>query len=132
MLMHRVRTIGYAVVFAALLGSPALGQAASPQPHQLRIEAALANIATLNRHGQDGFATIWDGNKYVQCRRMPDQALRCESAGTLMQPSLSRVLVPERIARLAALGWLLDPSFGNYAQTFPAGMAVSRVAEAIL
>lgn len=105
---------------------------ASSQASQSRIEAALNNIVALHRPGQDGLATIWDGNKYVQCRRMPDQAWRCESAGTLMQPSLGRVLVPDRIARLAPLGWHLDPSFGNYVQSFPAGMPVSEVAQRIL
>ena len=49
-----------------------------------------------------------------------------------MQPSLGRVLSPERIARLAALGWQLDPSFGNYAQTFPAGMPVAEISDKIL
>jgi hypothetical protein len=102
------------------------------EPSQSRVEAALNNIVALHRPGQDGLATVWDGNKYIQCRRMPDQALRCESAGTLMQPSLGRVLVAERIARLAALGWHLDPSFGNYVQTFPYGLPPNQVAERIL
>lgn len=92
-----------------------------------RVELALANIATLNRPGQDGYATVWDGNRYVQCRRMPDQALRCESAGALLQPSLARLLVSERVARLGALGWQLDPAFGNYVRSFPAGMPASDV-----
>jgi hypothetical protein len=37
---------------------------------------------TLLRPGQDGLATVWDGNKYVQCRLMADRTLRCEAAGT--------------------------------------------------
>jgi hypothetical protein len=49
-----------------------------------------------------------------------------------MQPSLKSVLVPERLTRLNALGWVLDPNFGNYAQTFAADMATSRVADRIL
>jgi hypothetical protein len=104
----------------------------SSQASQSRIEAALTNIMTLQRPGQDGLATIWDGNKYVQCRWMPERALRCEAAGALMQPSLGRVLGPERIARLATLGWHLDPSFGNYVQTFPAGLPAGQVADRIL
>ncbi len=99
--------------------------------NQASVDAVLANIITLNRPGQDGLATVWDGNKYIQCRRMAD-ALRCEAAGTLMQPSLGRVLVPERIARLATLGWQLDPSFGNYVQIFPIGLPVSQITERIL
>jgi hypothetical protein len=63
---------------------------------------------------------------------MPDQSFRCEAAGATMQPSLANVLDPERIARLTALGWKLDPSFGNYVQIFPSGVPVSRVADRIL
>ena len=84
-----------------------------------RILTALENIMNLDRPGQDGFATIWDGNKYVQCGRMFDRSLRCEAAGTLMQPSLGNVLTPERVGRLAALGWRLDSRFGNYVRDFP-------------
>jgi hypothetical protein len=89
-------------------------------------------VIALDRPGQDGLATVWDGDKYVQCRRTPSRSLHCEAAGSLMQSSLSHVLVPERIERLAALGWRLDPSFGNYAQTFPADMPVSAVADRIM
>jgi len=97
-----------------------------------RIEAALQNIMTLDRPGQDGFAAIWDGNKYVQCGRSRDHGLRCEAAGTLMQPSLERVLTPEHVSRLTALGWRLDPSFGNYVRTFPSDATASTVANNIL
>jgi type III secretion system-like peptide-binding chaperone len=106
--------------------------AGSPQTSQPGLEAALDNITNLNRPGQDGYATVWDGNKYVQCRRLPDRSLRCEAAGALMQTSLERVLTPDRIARLAALGWRLDPSFGNYVQIFPADAASSFVADKIV
>jgi hypothetical protein len=113
---------------AAWLGLFALPAAAS----QSRVEAALTNITTLERPGQDGLATFWDGNAYIQCRSMVDRSLRCEAAGTFMQPSLARVLLPAGIARLGALGWQLDPSFGNYVQTFPPGLPVSRIAEAVV
>ncbi len=63
---------------------------------------------------------------------MRDHILRCEAAGTLMQPSLGHILTPERIARLGALGWHLDLSFGNYSQSFPADMPASEVADKIL
>lgn len=49
-----------------------------------------------------------------------------------MQPSLGYVLVPERVTRLAGLGWRLDPSFSNYLQTFPPGMPTSQIADKIL
>ena len=104
----------------------------TPPPSKSRIEAALQNIMTLERPNQDGFATIWDGNKYVQCGRLRDRELRCEAAGTLMQPSLDHVLTPERLSRLAAFGWRLDPHFGNYVQTFPADTATGLVADKIL
>ena len=96
-----------------LVAGPAVAQTASS-----RIDEALQNISTLVRAGRVGYAVFWDGNKYVQCRRMPDRALRCEAAGTSMQPSLRNALTGERLARLSSLGWALDPSFGNYAQTF--------------
>jgi hypothetical protein len=121
-----------AAAFAALLIQPVASIAQSTQPNQTRVEAALQNILNLDRAGQDGYATIWDGNKYVQCKRLPDRNLRCEAAGTLMQPSLERVLTPERIGQLTALGWRSDPSFGNYVQTFPAGISTGVVAEKIL
>jgi hypothetical protein len=132
MLTHGMRVTGYAILCAAVLGAPGAGLVASSQANQSRVEAALTNIMTLHRPGQDALATIWEGNKYVQCRWMPERELRCEAAGTLMQPSLRRVLSPERIARLAALGWHLDPSFGNYVQTFPGNLPSSQVGENIL
>ncbi len=84
------------------------------------------------RVGRIGYATVWDGNKYVQCRRRSDRSLRCEAAGTVLQPSLRSVLTGERLSRLAALGWIIDPSFGNYARTFAADVPDADVADAIL
>jgi hypothetical protein len=106
---------------------PAIAQTASS-----RIDEALQNITALVRSGRIGYATFWDGNKYIQCRRMPERALRCEAAGTSMQPSLRNALTGDRLSRLAALGWALDPSFGNYAQTFPADAPTGRLADQIL
>jgi hypothetical protein len=127
----RVRT--FAVVVLALLLTPFAAQSTDAQEaSRSRIEGALSNIATLVRPGRDGFATIWDGNKYIQCRRLPEQTFRCEAAGALMQPSLGRVLRPERIARLVELGWRLDPSFGNYVQVFPATQPIRDIAGHIL
>jgi hypothetical protein len=106
--------------------------AGATEANQSRVETALTNIMTLHRPGQDGLATVWDGNKYVQCRLQLDRALRCEAAGTLMQPSLARVLSPDRIARLLTLGWRLDPSFGNYLQIFPSELPVKDIAGRLL
>lgn len=106
--------------------------APTPSTSNARIQAALQNILNLDRPGQDGFATIWDGNKYVQCGRLTDRSLRCEAAGALMQPSLERVLTPQHVADLTALGWRLDPHFGNYVRVFPAGMTTDSVADKIL
>jgi hypothetical protein len=124
--------LGWAVLVIAAIElwramGPAIAQMASE-----RIDEALQNITTLMRSGRVGYATFWDGNKYIQCRRMPERALRCEAAGTTMQPSLRNALTGDRLSRLAALGWALDPSFGNYAQTFPADMPTGRVADQIL
>jgi hypothetical protein len=124
--------IGWRLLLLALLGAPELALAEAPPTSQSRVEAALQNILALERPGQDGLATVWDGDKYVQCRRMPDHSLHCEAAGALMQSSLRYVLIPEKIARLKALGWRLDPGFGNYAQTFPAGAPASETANRIL
>jgi hypothetical protein len=104
----------------------------SAQTLAARIDEALQNITTLVRAGRVGYATFWDGNKYIQCRRWPSRELRCEAAGTTMQPSLKSVLAPDRLKRLETLGWALDPNFGNYAQTFIPDMATRRVADRIL
>jgi hypothetical protein len=123
-----LKRIAFAAAMIALWGTnPSLAQTAAA-----RIDEALQNVTTLVRSGRVGYATFWDGNKYVQCRRLPNRELRCEAAGTSMQPSLKSVLVPERLTRLGVLGWVLDPNFGNYAQTFAADMPISRVADRIL
>jgi hypothetical protein len=132
MYTRRLQRVAHAIMAAALLTSTNAAFATSPQTSQPRIGAALDNITNLNRPGQDGYAAIWDGNKYVQCRRLADRSLRCESAGTLMQSSLEHVLTAERVARLIALGWRLDPSFGNYVQVFPADAPSSLVADKIV
>jgi hypothetical protein len=109
-----------------------VAHAASAQIGRDDVKAAIATIRTIDRPGRDNLATVWDGNKYIQCRRMRDASLRCEAAGALMQVSLERVLTPERIGRLAAMGWTLDPSFGNYVQTFGADVSAEDIADKIL
>jgi hypothetical protein len=96
------------------------------------IGEAVHNVMTLDRPGQDGLVNVSDGTKYVQCRRMPNRSLHCESAGTVMQPSLARILTRERINRLTALGWHLDPSFGNYARTLPVDASPMEVTRTIV
>lgn len=96
------------------------------------IDEVLENISTVIRRGKVGYATVWDGNKFVQCRRTADRQMRCEAAGTTMQPSLARILTVERRGRLEALGWTLDPTFGNYARTFSAETPTRRMAADIL
>ncbi len=123
--------LGRATLVVAAIGcwasDPVMAQTAGS-----RIEEALQNITTLVRSGRIGYATFWDGNKYVQCRRLPERELRCEAAGTSMQLSLRNVLTGERLSRLAALGWVLDPSFGNHVQAFAADMPTARIADRIL
>jgi hypothetical protein len=106
--------------------------AAAPAAAEVQLEAALQNILTLRRAGEDGYATVWNGNKYVQCGRATEGGLRCEAAGARMQPSLAHVLGAPELDRLDKLGWRLDPHFGNYAQTFPAKMAIADVAGLVL
>jgi len=130
--MDGIRKIGGAILLSAALVWPSLCAAGPSQTSKPRLEAALENVITLERPDEEGLATVWDGNKYVQCLAASDHSLRCEAAGSLMQSSLGHVLTPEKVARLAALGWRLDPSFGNYARTFPAGTPVGEVADRIL
>jgi hypothetical protein len=108
-----------------------VAHAAWAQTSKDKVEIAINTIRALDRPGKDNLATAWDGNKYIQCRRLHDGALRCEAAGALMQLSLERVLTPERIGRLATLGWTLDPSFGNYVQTFPSDAPAKDIADKI-
>jgi hypothetical protein len=93
------------------------------------VAEALDNITQLVRPGEAGYATISDGNKFVQCRRWQAGTMRCEAAGSLMQPSLKGVLTPERLERLGKEGWSLDPAFGHYVQVFPASLTPSEIAE---
>jgi hypothetical protein len=120
-----------ATIGPAAAADPPSTSAPNAPPAVVRVEAALQNILALPRPGQDGYATAWDGNKYVQCGRALHGGLRCEAAGALLQPSLQGVLTPGRVARLASLGWRLDPHFGNYVQTFPAGATPGQVAFAV-
>ncbi len=128
----RMKWMAWSILIWALLGPFGPAFADQSPPSKSRAESALQNIVTLVRPGQRGFATIWDGNKYVQCGRQDDGGLRCEAAGTLMQPSLKHVLSPERIAKIDALGWKLDPSFGNYVQSFPKDVPLAEVADRLL
>jgi hypothetical protein len=124
--------LGRAALAAAMIGLCGAPSLALAQTSSTRIDDALQNITSLVRSGQVGYATFWDGNKFTQCRRWPDRTMRCEAAGASMQPSLKSALTGERLARLATLGWVLDPSFGNYVQTFPADMATARIADHVL
>jgi hypothetical protein len=117
-----------AVIACSAVASPAWPQTPAPAA---QIDEALQNITVLTRPNRVGYATFWDGNKWIQCRRLASRDLRCEAAGTLMQPSLALVLTPERLGRLAALGWIGDPSFGHHVRTFPASEATARIADLI-
>jgi hypothetical protein len=127
--------LGRLVLLTVAIATFELWEATNPgraQTASSRIDEALQNITALVRSGRVGYATFWDGNKYIQCRRMPERGLRCEAAGTSMQPSLRNALTGDRLARLATLGWALDLSFGNYARTFSAETPTNRVADQIL
>lgn len=124
---QKIRRAALLWMMVATFSGPALAQTINE-----KVEAAITTIRALERPGRINLATIWDGNKYIQCRRMSDSSLRCEAAGSLMQVSLEHVLTPEHIGRLAAMGWMLDPSFGNYVQTFPSDATAKDVADKIL
>lgn len=117
--------VAVGVAFAIVLA----GQASAQEE---KVEAAITLIQTLDRPGQINLATVWDGNKYVQCRTMDDRSLRCEAAGTLMQPSLGHVLTPDRVSRLLAQGWKLDTHFGNYVRSFAPTTSAKVVAGELL
>lgn len=120
MVRARLLVFVWFLVLVAAVVVPALALA-----DDNRITEAIATIRVLDRPGRDNLAAVWDGNKYVQCRQLSDHALRCEAGGALMQPS---VLTPDRVAKLAATGWRLDPSFGNYVRTFPPDADAATIA----
>lgn len=122
--------VGFVALLMLSAVAPAISAPAIPGS-KARIETALRNLTTARRPGQDTLATIFDGNKYVQCRRA-SKSLLCEAAGALMQSSLERVLIPERIERLTAMGWRLEPSFGNYVQTFPPELPLHDIVNKII
>ena len=63
---------------------------------------------------------------------MSDRSLRCEAAGAFMRTSLEHVLTPDRIGRLAAMGWTLDPAFGNYVHSFGPDASARDIADRIV
>jgi len=132
--MSRFGAITAAVVLlAAWLAMPGAARAQpTPGATQALVAAALQNIQLLDRPGSDGYAAVWDGDKYVQCGRANGGGFRCEAAGAAMQPSLTPILTPEKIHDLATLGWKPDPSFGAYVRVFPAKAALGAVAGQIL
>jgi hypothetical protein len=126
-----LKAAGLAVV--VLLGLLVAGKgSAQPASTRPKVIEALDNVRNLTRPQQDGYATIWEGDKYVQCHALSDQSLSCEAAGAVMQPSLAGLLSPERKRRLTSLGWRLDPSFGAYTQIFPPAVGLDKVADSIL
>lgn len=131
--MRRTRKVETPVGFGIALLALLVTTAAIAEENAIhQIDEALQNITTLVRPGKVGYATFWDGNKFIQCRRLPDRQIRCEAAGSTMQPSLKPVLTGERLSRLGTLGWTLDPSFGNFTRAFPADAPTDRVAAEIL
>ena len=71
----------FARLLTAAIGFCASINLATAQTSVTRIDEALQNITVLLREGQVGYATFWDGNKFVQCRRLNTRELRCEAAG---------------------------------------------------
>ena len=77
-----------AALYAAMGSAPGGADEASTATAS-KIAAALANIADLERPGQEGIATVLDGNKYVQCRQMADRTVRCEDGGAMCNPRVA-------------------------------------------
>lgn len=98
---------------------------------RVRLEQALATVEQPPHLAQEDLVDIWDHNKTIQCRN-DGAGLHCEAGGDRMQPSLSHVLTPERIAQLIKLGWRLDPSFGNYIREIPSGTGPDELADLLL
>ena len=120
------------IFLGALLSAFAGGAHAVAETANGKVEAVLSVIRSLDRPGRITLATVWDDNKYVQCRRASDNSLTCEAGGAEMQPSLQHILTAERIGRLAAMGWMMDQSFGNYVQTFKSERSSHDIAGKIL
>lgn len=123
---------GLGILLALPAARAAEDSAARPALAIARVESALDTITKTDRPGRVGYATIHDGNKYIQCRRLPDKAMRCEAAGAAMQPALAAVLTGPRANALAALGWQVDPAFGNYVHVFPAATPAEDIAAHIV
>lgn len=78
--------------------SPPISQALNEPPP---IAEALGNIAARTRANQDGYATFWDGNIYVQCHQTATLSIFCEAAGA------NAAVAPQRAQRRAAqVPWL--------------------------
>jgi hypothetical protein len=93
-----------------------------------RVEAALDNIEAVSRPGKTGYATVWDGNLFVQCSIAKTTTV-CEAAGTRMQPSLSHAI---DVQRLLELGWVSEDTFGNYRRVFGAAHATGGIADELV
>ena len=124
--MHMRFSILFMTIFLATFCSSAIAQTPAE-----KIAAALLNIDAVERPNRIGYAGFWDGNKYVQCRRVADKRMRCEAAGSMLQPSLATVLSADRLTRLATLGWEIDPAFGNFAKIFGSGVPTTNIATEI-
>ncbi len=122
-----VKTVLARMAMAAALLSLTTGWA-SPESVMVRLNDGLRELATSHSRGRELVVTVWDGDRYVQCRRPEPKVLRCEAAGARLQPSLAHVLTADRVHKLTERGWRLDPSFGNYASTYP----VDALSEAVM
>lgn len=126
-----LKALGLAVL--VVLGLIVAGKAsAEPLSAKPKVIEALDHVRNLARPRQDIYATIWEGDKFVQCHAPSDQGLSCETASPTLQPALEGVLTPDRRKRLAALGWRLEPSFGAYSQSFPSSLSLEQIADRIL
>ncbi len=78
------------VLLSTLIFLSESASADPPAASKSRFDTALQNILILERPGQDGYATFWDGNKCIQCGRTKGRGLRHEAAGTLMGEAMPK------------------------------------------
>jgi len=117
-----------ALVMAVLLLAPSAFAAGDDDPeleslrqlHFCEILAYLKAIRHDPRKSDDRFLIVWvddDADHYVQCLfYQRNQRILCEIASGFYRPPRQFHIPPEKLPALAALGYSLDDSKGNFQQ----------------
>jgi hypothetical protein len=113
-----LKALGLAVL--VVLGLIVAGKAsAEPLSAKPKVIEALDHVRNLARPRQDIYATIWEGDKFVQCHAPSDQGLSCETASPTLQPALEGVLTPDRRKRLRFWAGALSQALAPIAKASP-------------